>query len=78
MRDEDSGDCIICPRGTYSDITDATSCTPCPEGKTTRYEETSNANLCFGNTLLILTASAINLNLFLKFTELCSEIRYVV
>ena len=50
MRDANSGNCVICPSGTYSDTTDATSCIPCPEGKNTRYEGTSNANLCFGNT----------------------------
>ena len=29
-----SGKCIDCPKGTYSEPYDATSCTPCPEGQT--------------------------------------------
>ena len=48
-RDADSGDCVACPKGTYSDTPDAASCTSCPDGKTTPDEGTDDASLCFGN-----------------------------
>ena len=48
MRDPDSGDCIPCPKGTYSDTAEATSCTSCAEGERTPSEATNNASLCFG------------------------------
>ena len=50
-RDSDSGDCVACPIGTYSDTVEATSCTSCAEGESTRYTATGNARLCIGNTL---------------------------
>ena len=48
MRDADSGDCVKCPRGTYTDKLDASSCTSCPEGQTTVDEGANEASLCFG------------------------------
>ena len=45
MRDVDSGICIICPQGTYSDIINAASCTSCPDGQNTTGE---GQNFCFG------------------------------
>ena len=48
MRDADSGDCVKCPRGTYTDMLDASSCTSCPEGQTTVDEGANEASLCFG------------------------------
>ena len=47
-RDADSGDCVKCPIGTYSDTVDAASCISCPEGKTTRYEGQRTADSCVG------------------------------
>ena len=37
-KDPDSGDCVKCPRATYSDTVNATSCTSCPDGQTTYVE----------------------------------------
>ena len=48
MRDADSGDCVACPKGTYSDTADAASCTSCPEGETTLYDRANDASLCYG------------------------------
>ena len=47
-RDADSGNCVICPKGTYSDTPDAASCTSCPEGQTTPGEGADVANRCYG------------------------------
>ena len=47
MRDADSGDCVACPKGTYSDTADAASCTSCPEGETTLYDRANDASLCY-------------------------------
>ena len=52
MRDPDSGDCIPCPKGTYSDTAEGSSCTSCAEGETTLNEAVNNASLCFGKKLL--------------------------
>ena len=54
MRGADSGNCAICPKGTYSDTIDASSCTSCPAGQTTAQEGRDNANECFGNKTTIL------------------------
>ena len=48
MIDADSNDCVKCPRGTYTDMLDASSCTSRPEGQTTVDEEASEASFCFG------------------------------
>ena len=53
-RDADSGDCVACPKGTYSDMIDGDSCTSCPEGKTTLDEGTDDASLRFGNVKPVL------------------------
>ena len=47
MRDADSGDCVTCPKGTYSDTADADSCTTCPEGKTTLCGSANDDSLCY-------------------------------
>ena len=48
MRDTGSGDCVACPKGTYSDTAEAASCSSCPEGQTTLGEGTGDASLCHG------------------------------
>ena len=48
MRDPDSGACVACPKGKYSDTAEATSCTSCSAGETTPSEGTNSASLCFG------------------------------
>ena len=48
MMDSNSGKCVICPQGTYSDRQGATSCSTCPEGQTTAEEGANNLSLCFG------------------------------
>ena len=47
-RDIDSGDCVACPVGTYSDTVDAASCTSCPEGTSTGSTGSRDASLCIG------------------------------
>ena len=47
MRDADSGDCIVCPKGTFSETIDADSCTSCP-GQITFEEGFTMASQCFG------------------------------
>ena len=47
MIDASSGKCIDCPKGTYSEPFDATSCTPCPEGQTSFGERARYAVACF-------------------------------
>ena len=47
MRDADSGDCVICPKGTYSDTVNAVSCTSCPEGETTPESGSDDEGWCF-------------------------------
>ena len=46
MRDADSGECIICPKGTWSRELNAASCTSCPEGQTTKHEGTNDETQC--------------------------------
>ena len=48
MRDADSGSCMKCPRGTYSDTLGTASCTPCAEGLTTGREGADAVNSCTG------------------------------
>ena len=48
MRDADSGDCVACPKGTYSDTVDVDSCSSCPEGQTTVNAASYDASLCYG------------------------------
>ena len=45
-RDADSGECIICPKGTWSRTLNAASCTSCPEGQTTKREGTRSPSQC--------------------------------
>ena len=45
-KDAASGECIGCPKGTYSDTYDAPSCTPCPEGQTSYKARNRYANGC--------------------------------
>ena len=47
MRDAASGDCVACPKGTYTDAADAGRCNPCPDGQTTLGEGTAEAALCY-------------------------------
>ena len=35
FKDSTTNECKACPKGTFSDEVDATSCTSCPEGQTT-------------------------------------------
>ena len=45
------GDCVLCPKGTYSEGVGDT-CTPCPEGQTTYEEGADLARLCYGQLIL--------------------------
>ena len=47
MRDADSGNCVACPKGTYSEKSGATSCTSCPEGQTTYRAGGSSPVFCY-------------------------------
>ena len=45
---DDSGDCLECPIGTYSDTVGAASCTSCPEGLSTGRKKADDLGLCIG------------------------------
>ena len=48
MRDADSGECVVCPKGTYNTTVDGNSCTSFPEGQTTPREGTNEDSHCHG------------------------------
>ena len=50
MRDPDSGDCVLCPEGTYRDrdMINDDSCTSCPEGTITSGGVSDSVSSCFG------------------------------
>ena len=54
MRDAESGDCVECPKGTYSDMEDAASCTSCPEGTDTPFNASPDVKYCIGKKLIFL------------------------
>ena len=60
MIDSDSGNCVPCPKGTYSDTENSASCTSCPEGETTPGNRTDDAELCFSkkNTIFFIILPA--------------------
>ena len=62
MRDADSGDCVACPKGTYSDTENAASCTSCPVGESTPEDGADDAELCFSKkkTLFLIILPATN------------------
>ena len=63
MRDPDTGDCMACPKGTYSETADAASCTSCPEGETTLYGRANDASLCYGKRYPKITIFTFHLSL---------------
>ena len=52
-KDPDMG-CKRCDKGTYSDVKDAESCTPCPDGQTTMWPESKSVDDCYGKKRTIL------------------------
>ena len=53
-RDADSGRCVKCPMGTFSDTVGDASCTSCPEGTTTTIEAADDASSCIGENITVL------------------------
>ena len=53
MRDDDSGDCVKCPIGTFSDTVGDAPCTSCAEGKTTQYNGADDASSCSGEKIAV-------------------------
>ena len=54
MKDVESGKCVACPKGTYSDMIDATSCTSCPEGTDTASKASGSLTDCTGKKVILL------------------------
>ena len=59
--------CVRCPRGTYSDILEATHCTPCPQGQTTSFTGSRSYHCHECNALLIYFCKLqlLNINMHL-------------
>ena len=45
--------CRMCEKGTYNDVLNAESCTPCPEGQTTYSNRARSADQCYGKEITI-------------------------
>ena len=45
------GECVSCPKGSYSEIIDAPYCTRCPEGQTTDSHSADSISLCRGRSI---------------------------
>ena len=68
FKDSTTDECKACPKETFSDEVDATSCTSCPEGQTTSGE--GNTECRAGKTIYHINDSSC---FWRSSAEMCSE-----
>ena len=59
--DETKGSCVLCPKGTYSELNGSTECIPCPKGTTSLVLGASDMSECVGKSFFVFVNSQLHL-----------------
>jgi N-acetylneuraminic acid mutarotase len=74
--DEGGGECIMCPKGTYSDLNESVVCKTCENGKYNGREGATNCSICEAGKTSIAGAPVDGTPTIVSCTEDCPAGRY--